>query len=382
MKQKTNLAQISRTVSVMRKYARSKCVFTSFAPLLRAGFGILIVCLGLTAARAQVIPRVCYEAKPEILTRTLAGDEPVGRTLFTLNQAVPGGFYRVVVNPNGATQESFTYGSLSSGTKIALDVIGLGSQMFLNAHAAGETVLLTTDGEAVFGYNNPTDAAITLLRGIASHNSFFPGALVYLPNQPTVFQPGVYENTVRVKAISGINLNWSLDNKLATSNATPGQGCGTITYQGRLSDAGSAATGQFDLQFQAFDTLTDGIAQSELITLEDVQVTNGVFTVPLFFGSTLNNNYNLRFLQIGVRPGTSTGAYATLAPRQPITQVPFAVNAQTAQTAFDVRLQLTAGAPLSAECNETKEYGQMKADATNNKLWVCTATGWKSTVLQ
>ena len=39
-------------------------------------------------------------------------------------------------------------------------------------------------------------------------------------------------------------------------------------------------------------------------------------------------------------------------------------------------------APPATDCNEAMEYGQMKVDATNNRLYVCTATGWKSTVLQ
>ena len=386
MKQKINFAQISRTVWWLG----------------------LIFCVGLTAARAQVpvgtvIPRVCFETKPETFTRTLTANEPIGQAFFTLNQATPDGFYRMVVNPGGATQENFLYARIS-GVTMRLGDIDLPAQSLANAHAAGETVLLTTDGEAVFGYNNTTAAAVTIARGVAPGNYFAPGALVYPAQQPTVFQPGAHENLVRVRVISDLRSNsgnmtvptWYLNGSQATSTANAGQGCATITYQGRLSDAGSAANGQFDLQFQAFETVTGGIAQSVFITLDNVQVTNGIFTVPLYFGATLTDNYKAQFLEIGVRPGTSTGAFTVLTPRQPITSVPYAINAQTAQTAATatnstnatnvsggfVQFPLTTNAPPASECNAASQYGRQKVDATNNKLWICTATGWKSTALQ
>ncbi|MCY7347105.1 MAG: hypothetical protein LH614_12895, partial [Pyrinomonadaceae bacterium] len=349
---------------------------------------LLAVCLMVLAcaasARAQVIPTVCFESKPETLTRTLSNSLAAGGGNINaprMTQAIPLGFYKVIFNPGGATEESFpiSYVFNTSDLKLAA---GSNAPIppFLFAHAAGETVLLITNGQAVFGYNNTGSTAVTIPRGV-SQNYFFEGNLVY-PTQPSLFQPGIHENIVSVSVVSGYKLTWDITGSRAVSTASADQGCATITYQGRLSDGAAAANGQYDLQFQAFDLETGGIIQSELITRENVQVTNGIFTVPLFFGSTLTNNFKPRFLEIGVRPGISTGAFTTLTPRQPLTQVPFAVNAQTAQTAFDVRLQLTVNAPPTAECNETSEHGRMKADAANNRLWVCTTTGWKSTVLQ
>jgi hypothetical protein len=46
-----------------------------------------------------------------------------------------------------------------------------------------------------------------------------------------------------------------------------------------------------------------------------------------------------------------------------------------------VQLALTAGAPPAADCDNAAEHGRMKVDATGNKLYVCTSTGWKSTTL-
>ena len=78
----------------------------NFAQLSRMVWWLgLIVCVGRTAARAQVIPSVCYEAKPETLTRRLAPNQSVGQYFFALNQAAPDGFYRMVINPGGTSAE-------------------------------------------------------------------------------------------------------------------------------------------------------------------------------------------------------------------------------------------------------------------------------------
>jgi len=46
-----------------------------------------------------------------------------------------------------------------------------------------------------------------------------------------------------------------------------------------------------------------------------------------------------------------------------------------------LQLALTSGAPPAVDCDNATEYGRMKVDATGNKLYVCTSTGWKSTTL-
>ena len=46
-----------------------------------------------------------------------------------------------------------------------------------------------------------------------------------------------------------------------------------------------------------------------------------------------------------------------------------------------VQLALTTGAPPAADCDNASEYGRMKVDATGDKLFICTSTGWKSTTL-
>src|SRR6185295_6417400 len=85
-----------------------------------------------------------------------------------------------------------------------------------------------------------------------------------------------------------------------------------FTYQGKLTDAGNAANGLYDLQFQLFDDTNT--QQGPTLTLDDVQVTNGILIVQLDFGDVFDGG--ARALEISVRPGASTGAFTVLGPRQ------------------------------------------------------------------
>lgn len=105
-----------------------------------------------------------------------------------------------------------------------------------------------------------------------------------------------------------------------------------FTYQGLLNDGGSPANGQYDLQIKLFDALAGGVQQGATVTLDNVQVTNGLFNVTLDFGAAAFPGAN-RFLEIGVRPGTSTGAYTALTPRQQLTSTPYSIRSLSAATA-------------------------------------------------
>ena len=57
-----------------------------------------------------------------------------------------------------------------------------------------------------------------------------------------------------------------------------------FTYQGKLTDSGNLANGQYDFQFKLFDALTAGTQLGATQTLSPVPVTNSIFTVSLDFG--------------------------------------------------------------------------------------------------
>src|SRR2546423_7902372 len=106
-----------------------------------------------------------------------------------------------------------------------------------------------------------------------------------------------------------------------------------LTYQGRLTDGGTAANGNYDLQFGLFDSLSGGTQVGSTQTLNTVAVSNGVFTVSLDFGASSFPGAN-RFLEISARP--AGGSFTLLTPRPQVTSTPYAIrsaNASSADTA-------------------------------------------------
>lgn len=101
-----------------------------------------------------------------------------------------------------------------------------------------------------------------------------------------------------------------------------------FTYQGRLELDGTPANGEFDMRFWLYDD--GGVLVAGPICLDNVAVTQGVFTVVLDFGSQYNGD--ARLLEIAVRPGGALGncdtgpGYIMLSPRQTLTAAPYALG--------------------------------------------------------
>ncbi len=208
---------------------------------------------------------------------------------------------------------------------------------------------------AYFGYSSDRSDLRVFPAG-GQNNFFFTNTGFAGENGISVFKPGVHPRVELVRVPIGQEVRWFLGTGVATASfnnsnlcAADGANSRLITYQGKLSDGGQAANGTYDLQFQLFNALTGGEARTSLITLDNVQVTGGVFTVRLDLGANalINGNPagNLKlnpaildaensFFEISVRAGTSTGAFTKLTPRQPVTAVPLAMRANTANNAF------------------------------------------------
>ena len=115
-----------------------------------------------------------------------------------------------------------------------------------------------------------------------------------------------------------------------SGGAALGQSSG-FTYQGRLTDGGSPANGNYDLQFALFDAAdgTNQIGQTQVVP--SVPVSAGIFTVTLDFGANAFSGAN-RFLEISAR-ASGAAAFSLLTPRQPITASPYAVRSSSAANA-------------------------------------------------
>jgi hypothetical protein len=103
-----------------------------------------------------------------------------------------------------------------------------------------------------------------------------------------------------------------------------------FTYQGRLTDGDSPATGIYEFEFRIYDAHADPSNQvGDTYSLRSVQVIDGLFTVKLDFGGDAFNG-NARWLQIAVRPQGTTEPHAVLSPRQELTAAPYALYAMNA----------------------------------------------------
>src|SRR5438874_4863507 len=127
----------------------------------------------------------------------------------------------------------------------------------------------------------------------------------------------------------------------------------SFTYQGRLTDGGTAANGNYDLQFALFDSLSGGTQIGSTQTLNAVAVTGGVFTVSLDFGANSFSGAN-RFLEISARP-SGTGSFTLLTPRQPVTATPYAVRSVNAGAAD----------ALSSACSSCVQDSQISSVSGN-----------------
>jgi hypothetical protein len=105
-----------------------------------------------------------------------------------------------------------------------------------------------------------------------------------------------------------------------------------FTYQGVLSQGGAGVNGSNDLTFTLYNSVSGGITVGTSNVVNDLRMTNGLFTVTLDFGAGTVNGSD-RWLQIAARPGASTGAYTNLVPRQPVTATPYAIYAGGASAA-------------------------------------------------
>lgn len=132
------------------------------------------------------------------------------------------------------------------------------------------------------------------------------------------------------------SVTWSLRALLALALLAPlARAQSTaFTYQGQLQSGGAPSQGLHDFRFKLFDAPTGGTQQGATQCVDNVLVTDGVFTTTVDVGAQFTTT-GQRFIEIDVRPDTgldcsnATG-FVTLSPRQLLTATPLATHARAA----------------------------------------------------
>ncbi len=201
------------------------------------------------------------------------------------------------------------------------DYVGFDNGVVLGSFSHYETTPLAGDMARVTEYNKPDFYGYYV---VAAGFKPPPSAGVHFIFEYEALQVG--ETDVK---LYDETLTSELDSVHVTV-MTPAPMGTAFTYQGRLLDAGSPADGLYDFEFKLYRAPNGGIQEGNAIDINDVDVIDGQFAVELDFGSDVFAG-DARWLQIGVRPGDSSGGFTTLSPRQEITPVPYALHASSSK---------------------------------------------------
>jgi hypothetical protein len=131
----------------------------------------------------------------------------------------------------------------------------------------------------------------------------------------------------------------------------------TFVYQGKLPESQNLLTlGTYDLQFNLYDEISGNNAplNSMPLIIEDIQITDGNFSVFLNFGSLFNTNAN-RFIEIGFRGGNETGSFTLLPQRQQITSNPFSIRSIFSGTSDEATNALNLGGMPATSFVQTED---------------------------
>jgi len=110
--------------------------------------------------------------------------------------------------------------------------------------------------------------------------------------------------------------------------ALAAQAGNAISYQGSLTDSGSAANGTYDLRFTLHDAVIGGASVGSEVQLSGVIVAAGIFNVSLDFGGGAFNG-DSRWLEVAAKTTGAGTPHEVLGPRQALSPVPYALYAMT-----------------------------------------------------
>ncbi len=99
----------------------------------------------------------------------------------------------------------------------------------------------------------------------------------------------------------------------------------SFTYQGQIELSGQPLDASADVLFKLFDAASGGTQIGSQQQVNGITVERGLFNASIDFGAA-GFNGDARWLELAVRSPAGGGVFTTLAPRQPLTATPYALQ--------------------------------------------------------
>lgn len=119
-----------------------------------------------------------------------------------------------------------------------------------------------------------------------------------------------------------------------------------FSYQGRLDNNGSPASGLYDFRFKLYFDALGNTQVGEAFATNSIPATNGLFMTDVDFGACIFTGTNY-WLEVDVRTNGAT-SYTVLTPLQPVTPTPYAIYANTASNLSGTLPASQLSGPLSS----------------------------------
>ena len=157
-----------------------------------------------------------------------------------------------------------------------------------------------------------------------------------------------------------------------------------FVFQGYLSNAAGAVSGNCDFRFRLYDSESAGQQIGSDLFRTAVQVAEGRFTTELDFGATFTGAG--RWLEISVRCPAGGGNYAVLTPRQRVSPAPYAMLAERVANLDRIASNLVvSGTILSTRATPDAVGGagaiQLENPASGNRWHIATIAASDTLVL-
>lgn len=307
----------------------SWCVRRCLRALGPVAVSVAVGAAALACGKAQA--QVTYDSQ----LRTLSVSTPVGGSQSAF--APPGDFNPFVTS----VTSGFAPATNTVGIQSLLQPSGVALALNVNCQTAGtppSTPAAVVQHQVTFTLSGPRSYLLTAGDGLPLGANVGLNTSLVGPGGVTVFSgretpavgvsgtlpAGTYTfSTLMQITVAGGALGPAVGTVSVSLTLLPANDTGTsILYQGRLTQSGAPANGQFDMTFQVFDAPTGGNALSGVISVPRVQVTDGLFSTLVDIPPSV---WNAGRSYIECAVGFPVTFPTVLSPRQPVQPAPKAL---------------------------------------------------------